>query len=79
MDYSTFSTAALAKILDRSAEGSAEQRAVQEELRRREVDGPQGRGYRDANTLKLFTGDEWANTASSDESRVSNYGSRRDG
>jgi hypothetical protein len=51
-DYSTLSTAALEKILDRSAQGSAEQRAVQKELRERGEGAPAPR--EDKQQLHLF-------------------------
>jgi len=60
MNYGSFSTATLAKILDRSPEGSAEQTAVQEELRRR---GENSRRT-DKQTPVLFTGSEWEEAAS---------------
>ena len=52
--YSTFSVATLAKLLNRAAGGSAEHRAIREELRRREV------AKHDARTALLFTGEEIA-------------------
>jgi hypothetical protein len=38
--YSTFSMRRLSKLLDRAAGGSAEHRAIQEELQRRETNSP---------------------------------------
>ena len=52
--YSKFSIATLAKLLNRAAGGSAEHRAIREELRRREV------AKHDARTALLFTGEEIA-------------------
>ena len=64
MDYSTLSTAALMKIQGRSACGSAEERAVREELRRRgENQGasPIRRAGRKRQPL-LFPKEVWAGT-----------------
>jgi hypothetical protein len=55
--YATFSMATLAKLLDRAAGGSAEHRAIQEELRRRAINSAP-----DTETHLLFTAEEWSRT-----------------
>jgi hypothetical protein len=49
--------ATLAKLLDRAARDSAEHRAIQEELRRREINSAP-----DTETHLLFTAEEWSRT-----------------
>jgi hypothetical protein len=56
MDYSTFSTSALTKILGRAAGDSAEHGAIQRELARREEDLPRPDKKR---IPLLFTASEW--------------------
>lgn len=58
MDYSTISTRSLEKMLDRSAAGSAEQEAIQKELRVR----GQGVLRPDRDTLLLFKKEMWSST-----------------
>jgi hypothetical protein len=55
--YETFSTATLAKLLDRAAAGSAQHRAIQEELHQRDL-----AQVKDTQTILLFTGKEWEST-----------------
>jgi hypothetical protein len=55
--YSSCSIAALAKLLNKAACGSAEQRVIRDELRRREIESK-------PNTEQpvIFTATEWAQT-----------------
>jgi hypothetical protein len=55
MDYSTFNTRTIEKMLDAAAAGSAEHKALQAELLRREQTKP----HKDTKTLLLFEREVW--------------------
>jgi hypothetical protein len=58
MNYNLFSTHALIKLLDQAAAGSAQHKAIEQELRRRQRDVASSR--EDTGTLEMiFTGAEF--------------------